>query len=167
MAAEHAPRTPRCTRCVWAKGRPVQSARHISRHVDWPPSLEIDVHHDDLESTGNPLVLQYGITVEKQPGVPEDQAMATAVALGAWVKKGFDEDIEIWWNQGPHRQSPVVRGGRPGLSTAALVPAVLRRHRRRHTGHRGRYEFEVDMSHPRQVWAETMAASTAATQVST
>lgn len=44
----------------------------------------------------NSFVLQYGIVVEKSEYLPEDQAVQTAVALGDFVKMGFEQDVAIW-----------------------------------------------------------------------
>jgi 3-ketosteroid 9alpha-monooxygenase subunit A len=147
----------------------------------WGPSFMIDdltyhLEHGDQKTVllnchypidAESFVLQYGITVEKQPGVPEDEAMATAVALGDWVKKGFDEDIEIWRNKARidnpllcEEDGPVYQLRRWYqqfyVDVADVTPDMV-----------DRYEFEVDMTHPRQVWAEPMAAGTAATQAAT
>lgn len=44
----------------------------------------------------NSFVLQYGIVVEKSEFLPEDLAIQTAVALGDFVKMGFEQDVAIW-----------------------------------------------------------------------
>ncbi|WKG06452.1 Rieske 2Fe-2S domain-containing protein [Mycolicibacterium sp. HK-90] len=44
----------------------------------------------------NSFVLQYGIMVKKAGGLSDELAMQTAVALGDWVKIGFEQDVTIW-----------------------------------------------------------------------
>lgn len=44
----------------------------------------------------NSFVLQYGIIVKKPEGVSDELAMQSAVALGDWVKIGFEQDVAIW-----------------------------------------------------------------------
>lgn len=44
----------------------------------------------------NSFVLQYGIMVKKPEGVSDELAMQSAVALGDWVKIGFEQDVAIW-----------------------------------------------------------------------
>src|SRR5206468_10655477 len=42
------------------------------------------------------FVLQYGIIVKKSDHLPEAAAIQTAIALGDWVKMGFEQDVAIW-----------------------------------------------------------------------
>lgn len=44
----------------------------------------------------NSFVLQYGIMVKKPEGVSDELSMQSAVALGDWVKIGFEQDVAIW-----------------------------------------------------------------------
>ncbi|MFI1913376.1 Rieske 2Fe-2S domain-containing protein [Nocardia sp. NPDC020380] len=44
----------------------------------------------------NSFVLQYGIIVEKAAGLDAAAAEQTAIALGDWVKLGFEQDVTIW-----------------------------------------------------------------------
>ncbi|MCV7365189.1 Rieske 2Fe-2S domain-containing protein [Mycolicibacterium neworleansense] len=44
----------------------------------------------------NSFVLQYGIIVKKPEGVSDELALQSAVALGDWVKVGFEQDVAIW-----------------------------------------------------------------------
>lgn len=44
----------------------------------------------------NSFVLQYGIIVKKVEGLSGELAMQNAVALGDWVKIGFEQDVAIW-----------------------------------------------------------------------
>lgn len=44
----------------------------------------------------NSFVLQYGIIVKKPEGVSDELALQSAIALGDWVKIGFEQDVTIW-----------------------------------------------------------------------
>ncbi|OCB56674.1 3-ketosteroid-9-alpha-hydroxylase [Mycobacterium vulneris] len=44
----------------------------------------------------NSFVLQYGIIVKKPEGVSDELALQSAIALGDWVKIGFEQDVAIW-----------------------------------------------------------------------
>lgn len=44
----------------------------------------------------NSFVLQYGIIVKKAEGLSAELAMQNAIALGDWVKIGFEQDVAIW-----------------------------------------------------------------------
>ncbi|MGV0738639.1 Rieske 2Fe-2S domain-containing protein [Mycobacterium syngnathidarum] len=44
----------------------------------------------------NSFVLQYGIIVKKPQGLSDELAMQSAIALGDWVKIGFEQDVAIW-----------------------------------------------------------------------
>ncbi|OCB50308.1 3-ketosteroid-9-alpha-hydroxylase [Mycobacterium vulneris] len=44
----------------------------------------------------NSFVLQYGIIVKKPEGVSGELALQSAIALGDWVKIGFEQDVVIW-----------------------------------------------------------------------
>ncbi|WP_166908740.1 Rieske 2Fe-2S domain-containing protein [Mycobacterium sp. DL440] len=141
----------------------------------WGPSFMIDdltyhLEHGDQKTVllnchypidANSFVLQYGIIVEKSPLVPDEQAAATAVALGDWVKKGFDEDIEIWRNKARidnpllcEEDGPVYQLRRWYeqfyVDIADVTPDMV-----------DRFEFEVDVTHPREVWTQHMAAGEA------
>lgn len=44
----------------------------------------------------NSFVLQCGIIVKKAEGLSAELAMQNAIALGDWVKIGFEQDVAIW-----------------------------------------------------------------------
>ncbi|MFV8053631.1 Rieske 2Fe-2S domain-containing protein [Mycobacterium sp. 48b] len=44
----------------------------------------------------NSFVLQYGIIVKKADGISGELALQNAIALGDWVKIGFEQDVAIW-----------------------------------------------------------------------
>jgi 3-ketosteroid 9alpha-monooxygenase subunit A len=59
-------------------------------------SILINCHYPiDADS----FVLQYGIIVKKSPALPDDAAAGAAIALGDWVKIGFEQDVQIWKNK--------------------------------------------------------------------
>ncbi|WP_041303707.1 Rieske 2Fe-2S domain-containing protein [Mycolicibacterium rhodesiae] len=59
-------------------------------------TILINCHYPiDAES----FVLQYGIIVKKSDNLPEEAAMQAAIALGDWVKVGFEQDVQIWKNK--------------------------------------------------------------------
>jgi 3-ketosteroid 9alpha-monooxygenase subunit A len=59
-------------------------------------SILINCHYPiDADS----FVLQYGIIVKKSPALPDDAATGAAIALGDWVKIGFEQDVQIWKNK--------------------------------------------------------------------
>jgi 3-ketosteroid 9alpha-monooxygenase subunit A len=47
----------------------------------------------------NSFVLQYGIIVKKSEVLSEELALQTAIALGDFVKMGFEQDVAIWKNK--------------------------------------------------------------------
>ncbi|MEV0354901.1 Rieske 2Fe-2S domain-containing protein [Nocardia sp. NPDC050697] len=110
----------------------------------------------------NSFVLQYGIIVEKAPGLPEDAAMQTAVALGDWVKIGFEQDVEIWKNKARidnpllcEEDGPVYQLRRwyeQFYVDAAEVTAEMV----------DRFEFELDTTRPLEAWNAEIQANVAA-----
>ena len=83
-----------------------------------PQTVLINCHYP---IDANSFVLQYGIIVKKSEALPGDQAMQTAISLGDFVKMGFEQDVEIWRNKARIDNPLLCRGGRAGLSAAALV----------------------------------------------
>ncbi|MHA7663479.1 Rieske 2Fe-2S domain-containing protein [Mycolicibacterium sp. HS_4_1] len=110
----------------------------------------------------NSFVLQYGIIVKKVEGLPEDAAMATAVALGDWVARGFEQDVEIWKNKTRIDNPLLVEEDGPVyqlrrwyeqfyVDVADVVPEMT-----------DRFEYELDTTVPREAWTTEMAANIAA-----
>ena len=110
----------------------------------------------------NSFVLQYGIIVKKVEGLPEDAAMATAVALGDWVAQGFEQDVQIWKNKARIDNPLLVEEDGPVyqlrrwyeqfyVDAADVVPAIV-----------DRFEYELDTTVPREAWTREMAANIAA-----
>ena len=78
--------------------RPVLHDRrpHLSLHRSDQHTVLINCHYP---IDANSFVLQYGIIVKKSDTLPEDVAMQTAIALGDFVKMGFEQDVAIWRNK--------------------------------------------------------------------
>jgi 3-ketosteroid 9alpha-monooxygenase subunit A len=102
----------------------------------------------------NSFVLQYGIMVEKSETLPEDAAMATAVALGDWVKAGFEQDVAIWKRKARidnpllcEEDGPVYQLRRWYqqfyVDAAEVTPEMV-----------DRFEFELDTTRPVEAWQQ-------------
>ncbi|MEV3964410.1 Rieske 2Fe-2S domain-containing protein [Nocardia sp. NPDC050193] len=107
------------------------------------------------------FVLQYGIIVEKSAGLPEDEAMRTAIALGDWVKLGFEQDVEIWKNKARidnpllcEEDGPVYQLRRWYeqfyVDVADIRPEMV-----------DRFEFELDTTRPLEAWHREIAENLA------
>ncbi|KIU15551.1 Rieske 2Fe-2S domain-containing protein [Mycolicibacterium llatzerense] len=110
----------------------------------------------------NSFVLQYGIIVKKVEGLPEEVAVATAHALGDWVKQGFEQDVQIWKNKARIDNPLLVEEDGPVyqlrrwyeqfyVDAAEVVPEMT-----------DRFEYELDTTVPREAWTREMAANIAA-----
>ena len=110
----------------------------------------------------NSFVLQYGIIVKKMAGVPEEIAMQTAIALGDWVKQGFEQDVQIWKNKARIDNPLLVEEDGPVyqlrrwyeqfyVDAADVVPEMT-----------DRFEYELDTTVPREAWTKEMEANIAA-----
>ncbi|BCI82212.1 Rieske 2Fe-2S domain-containing protein [Mycobacterium sp. SMC-18] len=110
----------------------------------------------------NSFVLQYGIIVKKMAGLPEEAAVATAHALGDWVKQGFEQDVQIWKNKARIDNPLLVEEDGPVyqlrrwyeqfyVDVADVVPEMT-----------DRFEYELDTTVPREAWTKEMEANIAA-----
>ncbi|MUL75319.1 Rieske 2Fe-2S domain-containing protein [Mycolicibacterium sp. CBMA 226] len=110
----------------------------------------------------NSFVLQYGIIVKKMAGLPEEAAVATAHALGDWVARGFEQDVEIWKNKARIDNPLLVEEDGPVyqlrrwyeqfyVDVADVVPEMT-----------DRFEYELDTTVPREAWTREMEANIAA-----
>ncbi|MGY5309308.1 Rieske 2Fe-2S domain-containing protein [Nocardia gipuzkoensis] len=110
----------------------------------------------------NSFVLQYGIIVKKSQNLPEEQAMATAIALGDWVKVGFEQDVVIWKNKARidnpllcEEDGPVYQLRRWYeqfyVDVADVTPEMV-----------DRFEFELDTTRPVEAWQAEIRANLAA-----
>jgi len=73
----------------------VRPLRYLTYHYDDgdQKTILINCHHPIDASS---FVLQYGIIVEKSAELPPEAAISTAIALGDFVKMGFEQDVAIW-----------------------------------------------------------------------
>ncbi|HRD12063.1 MAG TPA: Rieske 2Fe-2S domain-containing protein [Mycobacterium sp.] len=132
----------------------------------WGPSFMIDdltyhYEHEDQQTVllnchypidANSFVLQYGIIVKKSENLPQEAAMQAAVALGDFVKMGFEQDVVIWRNktriENPllcEEDGPVYQLRRWYeqfyVDAADVTPEMV-----------DRFEYEIDVTRPRAAW---------------
>lgn len=110
----------------------------------------------------NSFVLQYGIMVKKPEGVSDELAMQSAVALGDWVKIGFEQDVAIWKTKARidnpllcEEDGPVYQLRRwyeQFYVDSADVAADMV----------DRFEYEVDTTSARQTWTREIEDNIAA-----
>ncbi|MEV5835416.1 Rieske 2Fe-2S domain-containing protein [Nocardia sp. NPDC052112] len=109
----------------------------------------------------NSFVLQYGIIVKKSEHLPADEAMKTAIALGDWVKVGFEQDVAIWRSKtridNPllcEEDGPVYQLRRWYnqfyIDIADIEPEMV-----------DRFEFELDTTRPFEAWQRQVAENIA------
>ncbi len=112
----------------------------------------------------NSFVLMYGIMVQKSEKLPGDVAMATAIALGDWVKVGFEQDVAIWKRKARidnpllcEEDGPVYQLRRWYqqfyVDAAEVQPEMV-----------DRFEFEIDTTRPQEAWNRQVQANIAARQ---
>ena len=134
----------------------------------WGPSFMIDdliyhYEHEDQQTVllnchypidANSFVLQYGIIVRKSGSLSEELALQSAVALGDFVKMGFEQDVTIWKNktriENPllcEEDGPVYQLRRWYeqfyVDIAEVTPEMV-----------DRFEFEIDVTRPREAWQQ-------------
>jgi 3-ketosteroid 9alpha-monooxygenase subunit A len=113
----------------------------------------------------NSFVLQYGIIVKKSAALPEELAMQTAIALGDFVKTGFEQDVAIWKNKARidnpllcEEDGPVYQLRRWYeqfyVDVADVTPDMV-----------DRFEHELDTTSPRDEWMKVIEANLARTPV--
>ena len=109
----------------------------------------INCHHP-IDSSS--FVLQYGIIVEKAGGLTAEVAMSTAIALGDFVKMGFEQDVAIWKTKARidnpllcEEDGPVCQLRRWYeqfyVDVADIAADMV-----------GRFEYEVDTLRPGEAW---------------
>ncbi|WP_329240372.1 3-ketosteroid-9-alpha-hydroxylase subunit A [Actinoallomurus sp. NBC_01490] len=114
----------------------------------------------------NSFVLQYGIIVRKQDGLDEEAAMEVATTQAEYVKRGFEQDVEIWKNKARidnpllcEEDGPVYQLRRWYeqfyVDVADIRPEMVER-----------FEYELDTTKPNEIWQkqveENLAAQAAA-----
>ena len=122
-------------------------------------SILINCHYPiDADS----FVLQYGIIVKKSPALPDDAATGAAIALGDWVKIGFEQDVQIWKNK--------ARIDNPLLCEEDGPVYQLRRwYQQFYVDSEDvademidRFEYEVDTTRPGEAWKSQIEENLAA-----
>jgi 3-ketosteroid 9alpha-monooxygenase subunit A len=110
----------------------------------------------------NSFVLQYGIIVKKSEHLPEAAAMQTAIALGDWVKMGFEQDVAIWKTKARidnpllcEEDGPVYQLRRWYqqfyVDMCDVTPDMT-----------DRFEYEIDVTRPREEWQKQIDENIAA-----
>ena len=110
----------------------------------------------------NSFVLQYGIVVEKSEFLPEDLAVQTAIALGDFVKMGFEQDVAIWRSKARIDNPLLVEEDGPVyqlrrwyeqfyVDLADVTPEMV-----------DRFEFELDTTRPSEAWMKEIHDNLAA-----
>jgi 3-ketosteroid 9alpha-monooxygenase subunit A len=110
----------------------------------------------------NSFVLQYGIIVKKSADLPEEYAMETAIALGDFVKMGFEQDVAIWRSKARIDNPLLVEEDGPVyqlrrwyeqfyVDAADVTPDMV-----------DRFEFEIDTTRPSEHWNREIQANVAA-----
>jgi 3-ketosteroid 9alpha-monooxygenase subunit A len=110
----------------------------------------------------NSFVLQYGIVVEKSEFLPEELAVQTAIALGDFVKMGFEQDVAIWRSKARIDNPLLVEEDGPVyqlrrwyeqfyVDVADVTPDML-----------DRFEFELDTTRPSEAWMKEIEGNIAA-----
>ena len=113
----------------------------------------------------NSFVLQYGIIVQKSADLPEELAMQSAVALGDFVKMGFEQDVQIWRNKARIDNPLLVEEDGPVyqlrrwyeqfyVDVEDVTPDMT-----------DRFEFEIDTTRPRESWMREVEENIAAGRV--
>ncbi|MGL5441807.1 MAG: 3-ketosteroid-9-alpha-hydroxylase, partial [[Mycobacterium] stephanolepidis] len=122
-------------------------------------SILINCHYPiDSDS----FVLQYGIIVRKSPALPDDAATGAAVALGDWVRIGFEQDVQIWKNKARidnpllcEEDGPVYQLRRWYqqfyVDTEDVAAEMV-----------DRFEYEVDTTRPGEAWKSQIEENLAA-----
>src|SRR6185312_5079906 len=142
----------------------------------WGPSFMVDdltYHYEDADHQtvlinchypidANSFVLQYGIIVKKSDALPEDAAIQTAIALGDFVKMGFEQDVQIWRHKARIDNPLLVEEDGPVyqlrrwyqqfyVDVADVQPDMV-----------DRFEFELDTTRPGEAWMKEIEDGMAA-----
>jgi 3-ketosteroid 9alpha-monooxygenase subunit A len=110
----------------------------------------------------NSFVLQYGIIVKKQDGLDEEAAMEVANTQARYVRRGFEQDVEIWKNKARidnpllcEEDGPVYQLRRWYeqfyVDVADIEPEMVER-----------FEYELDTTKPNEVWEKQVQDNLAA-----
>jgi 3-ketosteroid 9alpha-monooxygenase subunit A len=110
----------------------------------------------------NSFVLQYGIIVKKQDGLDEEAAMEVANTQALYVRRGFEQDVQIWKNKARidnpllcEEDGPVYQLRRWYeqfyVDVADIEPQMVER-----------FEYELDTTKPNEVWEKQVQDNLAA-----
>jgi 3-ketosteroid 9alpha-monooxygenase subunit A len=110
----------------------------------------------------NSFVLQYGIIVEKSETLDAKSAMDVANTQAMYVRRGFEQDVEIWKNKARidnpllcEEDGPVYQLRRWYeqfyVDVADIEPAMVER-----------FEYELDTTRPNEVWEKQVQDNLAA-----
>ncbi len=112
----------------------------------------------------NKFVLQYGVVVQKLPGLSEEEGLAMAKKMGDFIKIGFEQDVKIWQSKtridNPllcEEDGPVYQLRRWYEQFYVDVADVTDEMTER-------FEFEIDTTKPNEAWRREVAANMAARQ---
>ncbi|QIX25618.1 3-ketosteroid-9-alpha-hydroxylase subunit A [Nocardioides sp. JQ2195] len=140
------------------------------------PSFMIDdltYHYDDGDINSvlinchypidsNSFVLQYGVIVEKKPGMEDAEANALARKMGDFIRLGFEQDVTIWKNKARidnpllcEEDGPVYQLRRWYEQFYVDVEDVT-------DEMTDRFEFEIDTDRPNEAWKREVAENIAA-----
>lgn len=108
------------------------------------------------------FVLQYGIVVEKNAQMPEELAMQMAIALGDFVKMGFEQDVEIWRSKTRIDNPLLVEEDGPVYQLRRWYEQFYVDAADVTTDMVDRFEFELDTTRPGEVWMKEVEANMAA-----
>src|SRR4051794_37081558 len=107
--------------------------------------------------TPTSFVMQYGVIVEKIPGMDDDEANAVAAMFAAGVEKGFEQDVEIWQNKSAienpllcEEDGPVYQLRRWYEQFYVDVADIT-------DDMTARFEFEVDTTKANEYWEQEVA----------
>ena len=112
--------------------------------------------------THDSFVLQWGVAVQRNPGLPAEKAERLAATMSRSFGGGFMEDVEIWKNktriENPlltEEDGPVYQHRRWYeqfyVDAADVQPDMT-----------ARFEQEVDTTHANDLWQQEVAANMAA-----
>src|SRR5581483_11693020 len=132
-------------------------------HQDLGPGFTVEVAliNCHYPVTHNSFVLQWGVAVQKMPGLPPDKAEKLAAAMNKSFGEGFLEDVEIWKHK--------TRIDNPLLTEE---DGAVYQHRRWYEQFyvdvadvtpemTDRFELEVDTTHAMPLWQQEVAENMA------
>ncbi|KRF21204.1 3-ketosteroid-9-alpha-hydroxylase [Nocardioides sp. Soil797] len=110
----------------------------------------------------NSFVLQYGVIVEKKPGMDDAEANELARKMGDFIRLGFEQDVTIWKNKARidnpllcEEDGPVYQLRRWYEQFYVDVDDVT-------DEMTDRFEFEIDTDRPNEAWKREVAENIAA-----